>query len=421
MARPRKRWSCSVGRYGSTVRLYEPRLGAPLRWDWRDDAGRQRPELDPPLRVRDTASSAVDPRRERAARALCERKAALLFLPRARADMEPERLTLGEAYALYFDPRRRALPKAKSSRRHHEYSRQFWERELGVESEWETLKPADVRGALIRMRESGRVATAAKLLQNLRTLARWLVEGMDLDVRDPARGVSTKQITEGYEPARPRYSEAEVRKVVKHARKADPRFRLFMELLADSGARSGQVRFAMRSGLDVELEPAVPDGYAPHGWLLLPGVKRQRPMLVYLTERQRAEIDAAIGSYLATWEAEWEADGADYPLIPGGRLTNRGRLDMARIEREAVSYETLWGVLKQVETAAGVEQKPKRAFHGLRRAWADITRQEIGSDAAAAAGGWSRRETFDNIYVSPIKHADLKRAREAREARGDGE
>lgn len=114
MARPRKPWKESTGRYGSTVRIYEPRLGAPLRWDYRDASGRRtRPEVVPELRVRRGPNEPLDPVLVRQAQDRLEQKAAELALEPLRRASEPHELTLGQAYRLYFDPKRRALPRSK--------------------------------------------------------------------------------------------------------------------------------------------------------------------------------------------------------------------------------------------------------------------------------------------------------------------
>jgi len=416
MARPRKPWKESTGRYGSTVRIYEPRLGAPLRWDYRDASGRRtRPEVVPELRVRRGPNEPLDPVLVRQAQDRLEQKAAELALEPLRRASEPHELTLGQAYRLYFDPKRRALPRSKEARQHHKASREFWEATLGAGTPWNKITPADVRGPLIELREAGKIATAEKRLQNLRTLYRWLREQMRVKgLEDPTLGIRFTEITEGYEPRRPRYSPDELARLRQAWREADPRFRLFMTLMTTSGARGGQVRHATRRGLDAPLDPAPPAGAAPHGWIVLPAVKRQRPMVTFLTAAQRRELDAALAGYLAEWEAEYQAGTrSDYPLIPGGYIKRGALLP------EPISDTALRRTLKEMEKAAGVERRERRGFHGFRRAWVDAIDSAAGLDTATAAGGWSRRELVEGVYVSPRRWEHLERAREIMEQRNE--
>lgn len=412
MARPRKPWSYSVGRYGSTVRIYEPRPGAALRWDYREGGARRRPEVDPTTYVRKDPRGPTDPVLVSRAIELCEKKAAELTLAPLRAAAQPEVLTLGRAYELYFNPRRKALPKSKSARKHHEASRAFWLHELNPETPWDRIAPADVWAALERLTDAGQVATAEKRYQNLRTLYLWLRERMGYDtLRNPLRTLDLKQLTAGYQPRRPRYTDEEVERLVAASAEFGPRMRLFVTLLADSGARAIQVRHAMRSGLNPELEPPVPAGHAPDGWLVLPAVKGQDIMVTYLTRRQREAIEEALRTYLADWEAEWLENGTDYPLLPAGRI------DRDELTREPISDTALRRVWPKLEKRAGVESKPRRLFHAVRRSWADDISQSEGLDTATAAGGWSRRDTVEGIYVSRIKYSHLERARQRRARR----
>ncbi|HEY8535075.1 MAG TPA: hypothetical protein VIL25_01450 [Vicinamibacterales bacterium] len=370
----------------------------------------------PELRVRRGPDEPLDPVLVRQAMDALERKAAELALEPLRRASEPQLLTLGEAYRMFFDPRRRALPPSKEARQHHRASREFWESRLGVSTAWNTITPADVRGPLIELREAGKIATAEKRLQNLRTLYRWLREQMRMrGLEDPTLGIRVTEITAGYEPRRPRYSADEIARLREAWQRADPRFRLFMALVTASGARAGQVRLAMRSGVDAPLDPAPPPGAAPHGWLVLPAVKKQRPMVTFLTSAQRRELDSALAGYLATWEAEYQAGTReDYPLIPGGYI------DRGELLPEPISDTALRKTLHEIERAAGVARRPRRGFHGFRRAWVDLIDSVAGLDTATAAGGWSRRELVEGVYVSPRRWEHLARAREIMEHSEDG-
>ena len=406
MARPRKRFSYSTGRYGATIRIYEPRLGAPLRFDWRDADGRHRPEVEPAIVVRPSKESPEDPALVKKAESLCDAKAASLRLEPLREATSPGRLTLADAYAYYFDRRRDALPPSPQARKHHEDSRAFWLRELGADTPWDAIAPADVRGALKRLVKKGQVATAEKRLGNLKTLNGFLRDGMGFDaLRDPTRTIKKAELSAGYTPARPRYSRDEIASLRSVMDAADPRFRLALNLAVDVGARSIQYRTARRSMLNPVLDMPLPPGHAPHGYLLLPGVKKQAPMLTYLSARTRAELDAAFTGYLAEREAAYQQDGTDYYLLPGGD-------DARGLTYKPLTYNALRSMLVDAEVKAEVPRRAKRALHGFRRAWADAINDAVGLDTTQHAGGWHNRETVET-YLSPVKYGHLERARRA--------
>jgi integrase len=408
MARPRKTWTYSVGRYGATVRIWEPRLAAPLRWDYTENGKRRRPEVKPLTRVRTKASQPPDPMLEQAAKDLCEQKAATLTLEPLREATEPEALTVGMAYSLYFDPKRKALPKSKAGRVHVEGSRKFWLAQLKPETRWDAIAPADVKAGLETLIEAGKIPTAEKRLANLVTLYHWLVDGMGYDLlRNPARGIDFKKLMDGYQPRRPRYTTAEVDRLIEKSRDKGPRFDLFVKLMADSGARAGQVRMAVRSGLNCALEPPPPAGMFPLGWLALPKVKGQPAMLTALTRRQREALDVALAGYLAALESAWLENGTDYYLIPGGNVK--------AITASPITDNALRHMWAKLEEAAEIPKVKRRAFHGSRRAWSDDIHEHEGLETLTAAGGWTKSETPESIYLSKAKYSHIERARKRRE------
>lgn len=414
MARPRKKWSDSTGQYGATVRIYEDKLGGLLRWDYREGGQRVRPEVDPPMRVRRDAKSDVVPELVTRARHALEQKAARLALKEQRNEQKPEQLTVAGAYALYFDPRKRALPRGKSSLTLHKLARAFWTEELGAATPWDHIAPADVWGALERVREAGHIPTAEKHYNNLRTLYRWLVDRMGYEhLRNPLRTLDKAKLTEGHTPQRPRYTVEEVERMVAVSPQFGERFALFVAFLADSGARGIQVRVAWRSMLDAELQPPPPPGWGkPHGWIVLPAVKGQKPMLTLLTARQRAAVDRALATYLAPWEAEWQESRKDYPLLPSDRGSDRGPRPLVRRPISDTALRRTWA---KMETASKVPPRDRLAFHGIRRSWSDDVNQKAGFDAMASAGGWSDRRTPEKIYLS-VDYEGIESARKARES-----
>ena len=406
MGRPRKPWAYSAGRYGRTVRIFEPRVGAALRWDYRDETGRRhRPEVHPSIVVRPSPSDPVDAILAQRARDLCDRKLGELHLVPAREASQAETLTHAGAWALFYDPRRAALPKSRSARKHFDDTRKYMLAELGGDALWNAIAPADVWGALLRLKAKGQVQTAVKRLRNMRTLARWLREKMRIKgLEDPTLGLEVKKLFEGYTPVRPRLTPDQTRALAGVLPSLNWRMRLFLTSLMKSGTRGIQARTAMRSGLDRRLEPPPPPDVAPLGWFVYGDVKGQEPHLVFLTLAHRLEIARAIGRRwdgekwedgpLANWERLHQAgEIADYPLIPGGYLS-RG------IELRPVSDTGLRKQLRAALAAAGIPKLDRMGFHAIRRAWADYVRRRLGLDAATMGGGWSRRETVQESYTS---------------------
>lgn len=416
MARPRKLWSESTGRYGATVRIWEPRLGAPLRWDYRENGQRCREEVAPTMRVRASYKDAVDPVLERKAIDALERKAASLTLEPLRQANQPEQLTIGRAYALYFDPRRKALPRSRTGLTHQKGSRAFWETELGKDTLWDSIAPADVWGALMRLEEAGQVPTAEKRFNNLRTLYRWLRDKMGYDaLRDPMRTLDKKKLVAGHIPSRPRYTDEELEKMLSLAPKYGARFNLFALMMGDGGARPIQVREAMRSGLNCTLEPPPPKGFAPEGHIMLGLVKGQEPMLVAFTKRVRAAMDTALRTYLADWEAKYQAgELEDYPLFPGDRGGDHGPRPLLM---EPISDTALRETWAKLQEDAGIPARERLALYGSRRNWSDDIFENEGLDTLASAGGWSNRDTPEKIYISKARYAHIERARQHRESK----
>lgn len=415
MARPRKLWSYSKGDYGETVTLVESRLAGPLRWNYRDGATRVREEVKPRVRVRHAVGDDVDRALVKKAEALCDTRHAKLLASRAEVRAKPttaESLTVADAFALYHDPTRNALPASDSGKAHHIASRAFWLAELKPDTFWNNVPPADVWGPLVRLKGKGQVATATKRFQNLRTLYRWLHGRMRIrGLEDPTLGLNVKELRAGYRERRPRLYPGQVDKVRAVLPALSWRMRLFLTLMISSGTRGIQARNAMRSGLDASLEP-MPSEIPPHGWFLFIGVKGQRPHLTYLTKGQRREIDAAIAGPLAAWEAAYQAgEITDYPLLPAGRFDSRRKKEDATVlMMRPVSDNALRHQLAATFAKAGIPKTDRLGFHAIRRGWADMVRASEGMDAVVSAGGWSRRETAEG-YLSEYQHEDIEKAR----------
>lgn len=416
MARPRKPWSATTGEYGKSLRIFEPKAGAPLRWDYREGGERKRPDVMPLMRVRTSPTSPVDVVLEKQAVALLEQKHAEMTLApvvKVSRTIDAATLTVAQAYALYNDPKRKALPKSRSAMQHHSAGRAFWEKALGVETLWNDIPPADVEGPLLTLIEAQQVETAVKRLQTLRTMTRWLQRKMRIrGLEDPTIGIEASELKAGYAPNQPRLTPEQVKSLRDVLPTLDWRSRLYYTLLIPSGTRAVQARSAMRSMLDAPQQPPIPSGFAPFGWIALGAVKGQTPHLTYFTEQQRAAVDAALAGPLARFEAKYQArEIDDYPLIPGGRI-DRDELTMEPVSDRILRYDMGW-----VFRAAGIPKEvgDGMGFHAIRRAWSDLMDDAMGTEGAAAAGGWTDDRMLKGTYRSKLRHKHLEQARKVQE------
>ncbi|MGH7468711.1 MAG: hypothetical protein ACRENP_12205 [Longimicrobiales bacterium] len=406
------------GEHGFTVRAREKRRGGPVVLD----SQANRAEATG-IRVRDR-NGRIIPGAITRAEQLAKDRAAELQLSRARAELpDPARMTLAQAYEKYFAG---GLPDSKPAKVHHKAARTFWLAELSEDTPWNRITPADVEQAALELGKQGRVQTADKRVKCLRTVWRWLMDRKDIEgLKNPTRGFDFDRLWQGYTPRQPRYSAAELRKLFTVRYEVDPRFALMLALADDSGARSVALYTARRSMVDESMDVPPSPEQAPFGWALLAALKGQARMLTYLTLRQRIEIVRAtwmrwngvrwVPGFLSVLEGQWNALGADYPLVPGGHLSRDG---MAATSKP-VSGNTALRWLREAEEAAGVPRIARRKWHGIRRAWSDYTHASTDLDVVTAAGGWSRRETVEEIYLSRVRLGHLERSRAAQEQKGN--
>lgn len=429
------------------VRAREEReKGAPVVLDYTDPrtGKRVKETVQPQIIVRD-GRDRLDAARVELAQKAADDRSAELRLNRERQIAEPLRLTTKAAFDRYFDPANGGMPRKggkadgpllKHSSTYytsHDRARRFWLRELGADAVWNRHTPADIDAAAARGKEEHGTEAVAQFVERLSIVANWLRDKADLEVKNPARAFDATAFRGGATPRRPRFTEEELEKLIRHSRAADPRFRLLFCFADSSGSRGGQIREAWRSALDAPLAVTPRPEDAPFGWIAFGGVKGQAAHLVFLTDFQRAEIGGAIGGYydedagkwkpghLSEFEGRYLATGQDYPLVPGG-YTRRGmcpandRFGRPRTDVQPTVRKSLLNWLEKAERVAGVEHVKGRGMHGVRRAWAKYMRRVIGKGAATHAGGWSKEETMEEIYAGE-RHEDLAAAREAQQAR----
>lgn len=199
-----------------------------------------------------------------------------------------------------------------------------------------------------------------------------------------------------YQPHRPRYTVAEMRRIIEVATSEaavafdlDPRICLLTGLGAE--LRFGQVERMWRS--DVLLE----DG--DHGSFTPPSTGKKRMPKVYMTPGQRAELDYALGErgYLRTLELRWKHDGQDYRMFPGRRLRDGQALFP---EAQPLARSPIRRMYRAVEDLAGVPHVEGRGPYGLRRAGVDGAKAEGATrEELKEGGGWTDTTMPDQVYA----------------------
>jgi hypothetical protein len=342
-------------------------------------------------------------------------------LPRPKA---PGELTIEEGFALYHDPEKGGLPKSRSARTHHAIARNVWSAALrdasGNSMPWNSVTPADIEAVATRFKESGKVNSGDRAVRCLTAVHNWLRKKRRMrQLENPAEGFDTKAYWEGYEVTRERYSKEELRKLIAVRDQVDPRYALLVVLIRFRGDRKGAYLDTMRSAFMGRLakEPSKAD--APHGWLKLPAMKGGRPPLIFLTARQRAEIDKALAGPLRELEARYQATGKDYPLFPRVRL--RGPALARPFNPDAAgAYEPLGAegmdkLLREAEKQAGVVHRRWRGWHAFRRVASHAIAERVGKEATSDALGWVGTEMLDTTYMEDERHVAAAKTREAME------
>jgi len=253
---------------------------------------------------------------------------------------------------------------------------------------------------------------AELLVQRVLAVGAWLRErkriplgachapkGWKQALRDDWRQIAGQ--AKDYEPARPRHTVDELRKILAVAGRVDPRFALLLQLGAE--LRLGQIARAKRSDLDLD-----------EGTFQPRGAGKKRTPKVILTAGQGEAIARAFGEagYLRALELRWRHDGVDYPLFPGRRLSHgvATHADAASLTRAAWDR---W--FAEAEGLAEVPHCRGRGPYGLRRAGVDGAKaRKAGREDLKEFGGWSDTATPDQIYADQEAGAARQRAADLR-------
>ncbi len=416
-------WSMRVGERPHVVTIREDRTpGARLIFDY--SAGGRRRQTAAGFDTIRTDGGQFDPgaidRAEEAALTL----SAKLRLDQLREGVQPQSLTVRQAFTLYRDPERGGVAPSKSSRNAAAAAAADWMRHLGPDMPWNKVLPTDVDALARAKKRAGQQKTAEQRVKWLRTVYNWLRKRARIrGLEDPTEHFDFGALMDGYEPRQPRYTREEAEKIVAVAWDVDPRFRLLIALMDDSVVRRAALVRTWRSAIDrpLNMEPSRED--APHGWIVYPAMKGQPATPWFLTAFQRRELGMALTTHLSDLERIYQETGKDYPLFPAARMYEADRTERRPIPATrggayrpvGQSMTEKW--LREAEEKSGVGHVRGRLWHGLRRSASDVIYDAAGLSVLTTAGGWQDERTPGKVYVDKAKHADRSRARQAMETK----
>lgn len=299
-------------------------------------------------------------------------------------------LSLGTAFDSYRDPARGPTcaftPQWRAT---VDRALARWIRHFGAVRPWDSITRADVQAYVLRRLQRVGPRQVEIELKALQAVANWLVRYAELDVKNPLRGWDWSALRRGHRPKRPRYTVAEVERLLGCAWDVDPRLGLFLELLWQTGKRGASVLGLQRSCVNRPRHPMPTLTIAPHGWVVIPARfdKNRVERLQLLTPKAKAALERGFRWHLRELEARYLGEGRDYPLFPSGKL----RKGVARqTARTPLVRRQLLALLVRTERAAGIVHEPGRGFHGIRRLLVDRFLSEGATDAEIMEWfGWS--------------------------------
>lgn len=210
--------------------------------------------------------------------------------------------------------------------------------------------------------------------------------------------IEQKRGVEMPDPERPRYTHAEILRILAKAWEVDPRLGFATALGAEY--RGGQVVRGRRTHLDVAAKT-----------FTIIGRGKKRGTVVHLTDGQMTAVQRALTGYLAPLEQQYQAKGiAEYPLFPGGMLHGMIRKDDGREEalhtvddhatREPPVKRTWIKWWIEAEKLANVDHVPGRGWYGGRRILLDVAveDEQVQDEVMQEIGGWANTRTPQDIY-----------------------
>jgi len=416
-------WQYTVGQLPYQVTAYE-RLAKGgvvyLRWRAATKHGRNWRHKSLQFVLRDERGRVMRDAEQRAQGEAAKQLAALITgLPKTEA---APRLTIRQGRDLAFEAQTGKYPTNTPHRREVDRALAFAIAILGEDRTWDSIRKADlrrlwrVRIEQIRKKQKAGLRGAEVLVSRILTIAEWL---RSEDMIPSTACIASKhwkqelaadwrELTKAeadYEPARPRHTQMQLRKLLEVAPRVDPRFALVLALGAE--LRLGQVVRARRADLDLGA-----------GTFAVRRRGKKRGTIVKLTAGQLAAARAAVGP--AGYLMQLEAQGGDYPLFPQGQLAGgRKGEDPKAVERHRaaspLNRRTLIAWFKAAESLAKIPHVVGRGAYGLRRASVDGAKaQGISREALKEHGGWTDSQMPDQVYAD--QEADYARD-EARDVR----
>ena len=381
MARTKRvRRGYSAGEWGrNRVRVFpDPKTGL-FQIEWRDNGRR----LTRSLKHRDW----------RQARRQADEFAAGFAGPElnGKKNAEPEPLTLGTLFDIYGEE---VTPtKGERTRRRDRVATAMFLRFFGRNRDPATLSQRDW-DRFIRARRAGRVGLSGQPVRNrtiewdltfLMAVLNWAARSRDeqgrllLD-RNPLKGLKKPKEKN---TTRVVLSEKEYQALLQVSQEVDWRFHLALVLAHETGHRIGAIRQLRWSDIDIE------------GRTIRWRAKHEKTGYGHRTP----VTDEAI---TALEEAQRMSTGTgDAPVLPAGT-------DPSRCMGRGWAYR-LWC---RAETRAGLEPKPGRGWHSLRRKFATDL-MDLPLKVLCQLGGWKNAHTVLRCY----QRADEGKLREALESR----
>ncbi len=378
----RSRRSYGAGEWGrNRVRIFpDPKTGI-FQIEWRE-SGRRRTRS---LKHRDWA---------RAKRQADQFAAGFIDAPNGKANAEPEPLTLERLFEIYGEE---VTPtKAERVQYRDRVATRMFLGLLGRDRRPETLSQRDW-DRFIRERRTGRIGPSGKPVSNrtieldlkfLLAVLNWATKSRDEEGRllldsNPLRGLRTPKEKN---PARVVLSEAEYHAMLGVSRQVDWRFHVALVLAHETGHRIGAIRHLRWT--DIDFEGREVRWRAEHE-------KTGYEHITPLTDEAVAVLEEARRMGAGTGNA---------PVLPSSK-------DHTRCLGRVSAY--LWW--KKGQTLAGLEPKPRRGWHSLRRKFASDL-MDLPLKVLCELGGWKEAQTVLRCY----QQADAVQLRKALDSRPRG-
>ena len=296
-----------------------------------------------------------------------------------KAEAEPEPLTLGTLFDIYGEE---VTPtKTRHARRHDRSATKMFLGFLGRNRDPATLSQRDW-DRFIRERRAGRIGPSGRPVSDrsvehdlkfLIAVLNWAGRSKDergcllLD-RNPLRGL---KLPKEKNPTRVVLTQAEYEALLRVSAQVNWRFRVALVLAHETGHRIGAIRQLRWS--DIDFEGREVRWRAEHEKT---GYEHVTP----LTDEAVAALDAA---------RRMGTGNGNAPVLPAPRDAER-----------CMSHVCAFKWWRKAQTLAGLEPKPRRGWHSLRRKFASDL-MDTPLKVLCELGGWKDPQTVLTCYQRP--------------------